>query len=79
MSLLGDVSRHPVLSKEQPMRSSSTRSLTAAALAFTVGCGSTPEPVAVRLVDLFQPDVVAGSPVVDPPGRTEWRFDGAMP
>ncbi|TDI26990.1 MAG: hypothetical protein E2P06_01285 [Acidobacteria bacterium] len=61
------------------MRSSSTRSLTAAALAFTVGCGSTPEPVAVRLVDLFQPDVVAGSPVVDPPGRTEWRFDGAMP
>ena len=56
-----------------------TLSITAAALAFTVACGSTSEPVAVRLVDLFQPDMVAGSPVVDPPRRTEWRFDGALP
>ena len=61
------------------MRTTSTLFSTAAALAFTGACGSTPEPVAVRLVDLFQPDVVAGSPVVDPPPRTEWRFDGALP
>ena len=59
------------------MRTPSTLFSTTAALALTVACGSTPEPVAVRLVDLFQPDVVAGSPTVDPPLRTEWRFDGA--
>ena len=61
------------------MRTTTTLSIIAAALAFTGACGSTPEPVAVRLVDLFEPDVVAGSPVVDPPARTEWRFDGALP
>ena len=61
------------------MRTTSTLFGTAAALAFTVACGSTSEPVAVRLVDLFQPDMVAGSPVVDSPPRTEWRFDGARP
>ena len=60
------------------MWTTTTLSITAAALAFTVACGSTPEPVAVRLVDLFEPDVVAGSPVVDPLARTEWRFDGAL-
>ena len=59
------------------MRSTSTLFSTAAALAFTVACGSASAPVAVRLVDLFQPDMVAGSPTVDPPLRTEWRFDGA--
>ena len=61
------------------MRTTSTLSITAAALAFTVACGSASEPVAVRLVDLFQPDMVAGSPMVDPPPRTEWRFDDARP
>ena len=61
------------------MRTTSTLFSTAAALAFTVACGSTSEPVAVRLVDLFQPDMVAGSPTVDPPLRTEWRFDGPLP
>ncbi len=58
------------------MRTTSTLLLTA--LALTVACGSAPEPVAVRLVDLFQPDVVAGSPTIDPPARTEWRFDGTL-
>ena len=57
------------------MRTTLTRASTAVALACTVGCGTTSEPVAVRLVDLFQPDLVAGSPVVEPPARTEWRFD----
>ena len=57
------------------MRTTTTLAITAAALAFTVTCGSTSEPVAVRLVDLFQPGLVAGSPVVDPPARSEWRFD----
>ena len=60
------------------MWTTSTLSITAV-LACTVACGSLPEPVAVRLVDLFQPDMVSGSPVVDPPRRTEWRFDGALP
>ena len=46
------------------MRTTSTLLLTA--LALTVACGSAPEPVAVRLVDLFQPDVVAGSPTTQP-------------
>lgn len=61
------------------MRTTSTLSITAAALAFTVACGSASESVAVRLVDLFQSDMVAGSPMVDPPPRTEWRFDDARP
>ena len=60
------------------MRTSSTLSITAV-LVCTVACGSTPEPVAVRLVDLFQPNMVSGSPVVDPPRRTEWRFDSVLP
>ena len=58
------------------MRTMSTLVFTA--LAFTAACGSAPEPVSVRLVDLFQPDAVAGSPTVDLPPRTEWRFDGAL-
>ena len=58
------------------MRTTSTLLFTA--LACTVACGSAPEPVAVRLVDRFQPDAVAGSPTIDPPARTEWRFDGAL-
>ena len=61
------------------MRTTSTLSITAAALAFTAACGARSEPVAVRLIDLFEPDAVAGSPAVDPPPRTEWRFDGALP
>ena len=56
-----------------------TLSVAAATVVVTAACGSAPEPVAVRLVDLFQPDAVAGSPTVDPPQRTEWRFDGGMP
>ena len=58
------------------MRTTSTLLITA--VAFTVACGSAPEPVSVRLVDLFQPDAVTGSPTIDPPSRTEWRFDGAL-
>ena len=43
------------------------------------GCGSSePASVAIRLVDLFEPDAVEGAAteVVRPP-RTEWRFDGS--
>ena len=43
------------------------------------GCGpSEPASVAIRLVDLFEPDAVEGTAteVVRPP-RTEWRFDGS--
>ncbi len=56
-----------------------TLSVAAATVVLSAACGTAPEPVAVRLVDLFQPDAVAGSPTVDPPQRTEWRFDGALP
>lgn len=56
-----------------------TLSVAAATVVLSAACGAAPEPVAVRLVDLFQPDAVAGSPTVDPPQRTEWRFDGVLP
>ena len=61
------------------MRTTPALWIVVAALAVSAACGSTSEPVAVRLVDLFESPMVTGSPVVDPPQRTEWRFDGTMP
>jgi arylsulfatase A-like enzyme len=44
---------------------------------FASACAADQEPAATRLVDLFEPSVVSGSPpAVDAPPRTEWRFDG---
>ena len=62
----------------QPSAGMRTLPIAVTALALTVACGAAPEPVSVRLVDLFQPDAVAGSPTIAPPQRTEWRFDGAL-
>ena len=42
-------------------------------------CSTDPRPVVTRLVDRFQPELVEGSPQVDPPARTEWRFDAVSP
>ncbi|MDP6579610.1 MAG: sulfatase [Vicinamibacterales bacterium] len=61
------------------MRTTSSLSIATVTLMFTVACGAAQEPVALRLVDLFQADLVTGSPPVETPPRTEWRFDGAMP
>ena len=56
------------------------RLLVVTVLALTTGCGAAPEPVATRLVDLFQPDAVSGGAEVTPsPPRIEWRFDGSTP
>ncbi|MDP7338633.1 MAG: sulfatase-like hydrolase/transferase, partial [Vicinamibacterales bacterium] len=60
------------------MRTTSSLSIATVTLVFTVACGVGPEPVAVRLVDLFQSDLVTGSPPVETSPRTEWRFDGAL-
>ena len=55
----------------QPIAGMRTLSIVVTALALTVACGTAPEPVSLRLVDLFQPDAVAGSPTIAPPQRTE--------
>ncbi|MDP7340247.1 MAG: hypothetical protein QF786_13085, partial [Vicinamibacterales bacterium] len=39
-------------------------------------CGESPEPVALRLVDLFEAATVEGTVAIDPVEPTEWRFDG---
>ena len=56
------------------MRTTPILWIAVAALAVVAACGSTSEPVAVRLVDLFQLPMVTGTPVVDPPTRTEVHF-----
>ena len=39
-------------------------------------CGGSPEPVSIRLVDLFESATIDGTVAVDPVDPTEWRFDG---
>ena len=39
-------------------------------------CGGSPEPFALRLVDLFETATVEGTVAIDPVDATEWRFDG---
>ena len=39
-------------------------------------CGGSPEPIALRLVDLFEAATVQGTVAIDPVDPTEWRFDG---
>ena len=39
-------------------------------------CGGSPEPVAIRLLDLFDAATIEGTVAVDPVEPTEWRFDG---
>ncbi len=49
--------------------------LTATALVLA-SCGGAPEPIALRLVDLFEAATVQGTVAIDPVDPTEWRFDG---
>jgi arylsulfatase A-like enzyme len=48
-------------------------------LALSAACSRAPEPAAIRLVDVFQDEMVAGQPAAPPelPPRTEWRFTEA--
>ena len=39
-------------------------------------CGGSPEPIALRLVDLFEAATIEGTVAIDPVDPTEWRFDG---
>ena len=39
-------------------------------------CSGSPEPIALRLVDLFETADIEGSVAIDPVEPTEWRFDG---
>ena len=39
-------------------------------------CSGSPEPGAIRLVDMFEAATVEGSVAIDPVDPTEWRFDG---
>ncbi len=48
---------------------------TAAALVLS-SCGGSPEPAAIRLLDLFDAATIEGTVAVDPVEPTEWRFDG---
>jgi arylsulfatase A-like enzyme len=48
----------------------------AAAALLLSSCGGSPEPVALRLVDLFEAATVEGTVAIDPVEPTEWRFDG---
>jgi len=40
------------------------------------GCAAEPAPITTRLVNVFAPELVAGSVAVDVPEPTTWRFDG---
>jgi arylsulfatase A-like enzyme len=50
--------------------------------ALTAACGTrtAPRPVAIRLVDLYKPEMIEGRPAGPQaaPKRTEWRFDGPL-
>ena len=41
-----------------------------------VSCNGSPEPIALRLVDLFEAATIEGTVATDPVAATEWRFDG---
>ena len=48
----------------------------AAAAVVLASCGPAPEPIALRLLDLFEAATVDGTVEVAAVERTEWRFDG---
>ena len=48
----------------------------ALAAALGASCGGAPEPVALRLLDLFDAATIEQTVEVEPVERTEWRFDG---
>ena len=48
----------------------------ALAAALAASCGGAPEPVALRLLDLFDAATVEQTVDVEPLDPTEWRFDG---
>jgi arylsulfatase A-like enzyme len=50
-------------------------------VAVMAGCTRSPEPVAIRLTDRFDPALVEGSGArgEGAPRRMEWRFDGPLP
>lgn len=52
------------------------QTLVTVATLLLVGCGSPPEPAALRIVDLFGNATVEGTVVADPGEPTAWRFDG---
>ena len=51
-------------------------SLVVTATVVLSSCGGSPEPVSIRLVDMFEAATVEGSVAIDPVDPTEWRFDG---
>ena len=51
-------------------------SLVVTATVVLSSCGSSPEPVSIRLVDMFEAATVEGTVAIDPVDATEWRFDG---
>ena len=51
-------------------------SLVVTAAVVLSSCDASPEPVALRLVDLFESATVEGTVAIDPVDPTEWRFDG---
>ena len=51
-------------------------SLVVTAAVVLSSCDASPEPVALRLVDLFESATVVGTVAIDPVDPTEWRFDG---
>ena len=48
----------------------------ALAAALAASCGGAPEPVALRLLDLFDAATIEQTVEVEPLDPTEWRFDG---
>ena len=53
-----------------------TGMVVALAAAHGASCGGAPEPVALRLLDLFDAATIEQTVEVEPLERTEWRFDG---
>ena len=51
-------------------------SLVVTATVVLSSCGGSPEPVSIRLVDMFEAATVEGTVAIDPVDPTEWRFDG---
>lgn len=51
-------------------------SLVVTATVVLSSCSGSPEPGAIRLVDMFEAATVEGSVAIDPVDPTEWRFDG---
>src|SRR5437762_9694387 len=53
------------------------RAAACGAVALLTACRRGPAPTAVRLVDLFRPELATGrAPLPPPPPPMQWRFDG---